>query len=127
MIRGFTQILLFWILGESLQFLTQIPISGNVLGMLLLFTWLMLRQQVSLELEKTSQLLIAQLSLLLLPGGVGLFFLEERMQGQWLPVLGAIFIGTLVSMALCILLMQRLSRATLDKPGSPAVPQKEAR
>ncbi|MFT5721810.1 MAG: holin-like protein [Motiliproteus sp.] len=120
MIRGLTQILLFWILGESLQFLTQIPISGNVLGMLLLFAWLMLRQQVSLELEKTSQMLIAQLSLLLLPGGVGLFFLGERMQGQWLPVLSAIFIGTLVSMALCILLMQRLTRATLDKPNKPA-------
>jgi holin-like protein len=111
MIRGFTQILLFWILGESLHFLTAIPISGNVLGMLLLFAWLLLRQQVSAELEQTSQALIAQLSLLLLPGGVGLFFLGERMQGQWLPVLGAIGIATLLSMALCILLMQRLTPA----------------
>lgn len=111
MIRGFTQILLFWILGESLHFVTQIPISGNVLGMLLLFAWLMLRQQVTLELEQSSQALIAQLSLLLLPGGVGLFFLGERMQGQWLPVLSAIFVGTLVSMLLCILLMKRLTPA----------------
>ncbi len=118
MIRGFTQILLFWILGESLHFLTAIPISGNVLGMLLLFAWLLLRQQVSPELEQSSQALIAQLSLLLLPGGVGLFFLGERMQGQWLAVLSAIGIGTLISMALCILLMQRLTPAEAKAPAN---------
>lgn len=121
MIRGFTQILLFWILGESLQFLTQMPISGNVLGMLLLFAWLMLRQQLSPELQQSSQMLITQLSLLLLPGGVGLFFLGERMQGQWLPVLSAILIGTLISMALCILLMQRLTRAKPDRLAAKGV------
>ncbi len=111
MIRGFTQILLFWILGESLQFLTQIPVSGNVLGMLLLFAWLMLRQNISLELERASQTLIAQLSLLLLPGGVGLFFLGERMDGQWLPVLSAIVLGTVLSMLICIVLMKRLTHS----------------
>ncbi|WP_421864858.1 CidA/LrgA family protein [Motiliproteus sp.] len=115
MIRGFTLILLFWILGESLHFLSGIPISGNVLGMLLLFGWLMLRQQVSPELERSSQLLIAQLSLLLLPGGVGLFFLGDRMQGQWLPVLAAIVLGTLLSMLFCVWLMKRLSRK-IDTP-----------
>ncbi|MEH6650808.1 MAG: CidA/LrgA family protein [Motiliproteus sp.] len=118
MIRGFTQILLFWILGESLQFMTQIPVSGSVLGMLLLFAWLMLRQSVSLELERTSQTLIAQLSLLLLPGGIGLFFLGERMEGQWLPVLSAVLIGTLLSMVICILIMKRLTRpTTADQAG----------
>ncbi|RDE22956.1 CidA/LrgA family protein [Motiliproteus coralliicola] len=115
MIRGFTLILLFWILGESLHFLSGIPISGNVLGMLLLFGWLMIRQQVSPELERSSQLLIAQLSLLLLPGGVGLFFLGDRMQGQWLPVLAAIVIGTLLSMLFCVWLMKRLSHK-VDTP-----------
>lgn len=118
MIRGFTQILLFWILGESLQFLTQVPISGNVLGMLLLFAWLMLRQNVSQELERASQTLIAQLSLLLLPGGVGLFFLGQQMDGQWLPVLSAVVIGTLLSMLLCIVLMKRLTR-TESNPSDP--------
>ena len=110
MIRGFTQILLFWMLGEILHFVTQIPISGNVLGMLLLFGWLMLRQQLNNELEQVSQKLIAQLSFLLLPGGVGLFFLGERMQGQWLPILAAILIGTTLSLIICILLMRHLSR-----------------
>jgi len=108
MIQAFTQILLFWLLGETIHYLSGIPISGNVLGMLLLFIWLMVRQQLSDDLERASHALISQLSLLLLPGGVGLFFLGERMQGQWLPVLVAVVIGTLVSILICLLLMQRL-------------------
>lgn len=115
MIISLTQILLFWILGETLHYLTQMPISGNVLGMLLLFGWLMLRQQVSLELEQVSQKLIGMLSLLLLPGGVGIFFLGPQMQGQWLPILAAILLGTLLSMVICILLMKQLCAKTQER------------
>ena len=119
MIRGFTLILLFWILGESLHFLSGIPISGNVLGMLLLFGWLLFRQQVSDGLERSSQALIGQLSLLLLPGGVGLFFLGDKMQGQWLPVMAAIVIGTLLSIVVSILLMRRLCPPASNNIESP--------
>ncbi len=108
MIQGFTQILLFWVLGESLHYLSDIPISGSVLGMLLLFLFLLLRQTVSLDLERASQSLISQLSLLLLPGGVGLFFLGDRMAGQWLPLSIAIVVGSLLSIILSILLMRWL-------------------
>ncbi|WP_210396718.1 CidA/LrgA family protein [Motiliproteus sediminis] len=106
-----TQILLFWLLGETLHYLTGIPISGNVLGMLLLFLWLMIRQHLDDQLERTSHTLISLLSLLLLPGGVGLFFLGERMQGQWLPLLLAVVIGTAVSILICLWLMRRLMPA----------------
>ena len=108
MTKAFTQILLFWLLGETLHYLSSIPISGNVLGMLLLLLWLMVRQELGDELERASHALIGQLSLLLLPGGVGLFFLGERMQGQWLPLLVAVVLGTLLSILICLLLMQRL-------------------
>lgn len=108
MTKAFTQILLFWLLGETLHYFSDIPISGNVLGMLLLFIWLMIRQELADDLERASHALISQLSLLLLPGGVGLFFLGERMQGQWLPLLVAVVVGTLLSILICLLLMQRL-------------------
>ncbi len=108
MVYALSQIMVFWVLEESLHYLTEIPISGSVLGMLLLFAFLMVRAGASLELERTSQALISQLTLLLLPGGVGLFFLGERMTGQWLPLLTAIFIGSLLSIAISLLLMNWL-------------------
>ncbi|MCW8887066.1 MAG: CidA/LrgA family protein [Motiliproteus sp.] len=108
MVFAMAQIMVFWVLGESLHYLTDIPISGSVLGMLMLFFYLMIRQNISLDLEKTSQALISQLTLLLLPGGVGLFFLGERMQGQWLPLLISIFVGSILSIILSLLLMKQL-------------------
>ncbi|MEH6626935.1 MAG: CidA/LrgA family protein [Motiliproteus sp.] len=108
MVYALAQIMVFWALGESLHYLTDIPISGSVIGMLLLFVFLMIRAGVSIELERTSQTLISQLTLLLLPGGVGLFFLGERMHGQWLPLLSAILIGSLLSIVISLLLMNWL-------------------
>ncbi|OMH36533.1 CidA/LrgA family protein [Motiliproteus sp. MSK22-1] len=108
MIQGFTQILVFWILGESLHYLTNIPVSGSVLGMIMLFAYLLIRGTLSKQLERTSQTLISQLSLLLLPGGVGLFFLGERMQNQWMPLLSAIVIGSILSIIASLLLMRWL-------------------
>lgn len=112
MIQGLSQLLVFWFLGECLHFVTQVPISGAVLGMLLLFAYLMISKRSSQGLEQTSQVLISQLSLLLLPGCAGLFFLGERMDGQWLPVLAAIFGGTLLSVLTSLWLMQKLIART---------------
>ncbi len=120
MIQGLSQLLVFWFLGECLHFLTQVPISGAVLGMLLLFAYLMISKRSSEGLEQTSQVLISQLSLLLLPGCAGLFFLGERMQGQWLPVLAAIFGGTLLSVVTTLWLMQKLVART-DAPAAVLV------
>ena len=108
MIRGFTQILFFWMLGESLHYLTDIPVSGSVIGMLMLFAYLLIRGTVTEQLERSSQTLISQLSLLLLPGGVGLFFLGQRMEGQWLPLLTAIILGSLLSIVFSLVLMRWL-------------------
>ena len=108
MVQGFTQILVFWIFGESLNYLTDIPVSGSVLGMIMLFAYLLIRGTVSKQLEHSSQTLISQLSLLLLPGGVGLFFLGERMQGQWIPLLTAIVVGSIISIIASLLLMRWL-------------------
>ncbi len=109
MMQGLLQILLFWLLGESLHYLADLPVSGNVLGMLLLFFYLLISRALSSSLEQASQQLIGLLSLLLLPGGVGIFFMGERLQGQWLPLLSAIIIGSLLSIVATLLIMQYLS------------------
>lgn len=108
MIVGLTQLFLFWILGEAIHYYSGLPISGPVLGMMLLFAYLMISKRCSEDLQTTSQTLISQLSLLLLPGCAGLFFLGARMDGQWLAVLGAIFIATTISIVTSLWLMKKL-------------------
>lgn len=98
MLKAFTTLLLFQLLGETLVGLTGILIPGPVIGMLLLWIALHIKNGASNELSQLSQNLISHLSLLFLPAGVGLFFLPPAIQQYWPAVLGAMVIGTFVSM-----------------------------
>ncbi|ODC03448.1 hypothetical protein BFW38_07690 [Terasakiispira papahanaumokuakeensis] len=119
LIKGFLQILLFLILGEGISFVFALPVTGNVIGMLLLCLFLLLRQQVGEGLRLASDKLISLLSLLLLPGGAGLFFLGDVMDGQWVGVLVSVLVGTLLSFISTLWLMQRLVR----RPSEPQPPE----
>jgi holin-like protein len=110
LIRGFFVLCLFLIVGESLRFGFGWPVSGGVLGMLLLTLWLLASRQVSADIASASQHLIAILIILILPGLVGVFFLAERFAGQWLTFGVALVLGTLFSVASTFLIMMALTR-----------------
>jgi len=98
MVKGLFILLLFQWLGEMLVSYSQAPVPGAVIGMLLLLLALLVRQQVSTGLQQASHSLIQYLSLLFLPAGVGLFFLDQSLQQQWPAIAGAMVLGTLISM-----------------------------
>ena len=70
MLRGFLILVLFFLLGEALRMLFVLPVSGGVLGMILMTLTLMLRGRVSDDLATASQALISVLVLLIMPGVV---------------------------------------------------------
>ena len=108
MAKGLLVLLIFQWLGELIVRFSQAPVPGAVIGMLLLLIALLLRQQVSEGLQQTSHQLIQYLSLLFLPAGVGIFFLGDILQQHWLPIIAAMFAGTLISMLVCAWLAKRL-------------------
>ncbi len=111
MLRGLLILLIFQCLGEIIKSTTQLFLPGPVIGMLLLLIALSLRgQSVPLQLSKSSQLLIRYLPLMFLPPAVGIFFLGEAFNDQWPAIIGALLIGTFLSLLFNILLMQYLSR-----------------
>ena len=70
LLRGLTLLLIAQALGEALVRLTRVPLPGPVLGLLLLWVglhWVPLRRTV----EPAAQGLLAHLSLLFVPVGVG--------------------------------------------------------
>ncbi|MCF8014582.1 MAG: CidA/LrgA family protein, partial [Chromatiaceae bacterium] len=73
-------ILLCQLLGETLVQLGALPIPGPVLGMLLLLGWLFLRGGVAEEVGRTADTLLAHLSLLFVPAGVGVMLHWERVR-----------------------------------------------
>ncbi|WP_417539045.1 CidA/LrgA family protein [Marinobacter sp.] len=112
MLRGFLILVVFFLLGEALRVLFVIPVSGGVLGMILMTFTLMLRGRVSDDLASASQALISVLVLLIMPGVVGIFFLASHFSGQWLAVSAALLLGTFLSVLTTLLLMKYMLRMT---------------
>lgn len=109
MLRGLATLVCFQAIGEALVNLTQIPIPGPVIGMVLLFAALQLTGlETPAWLGETGHFMIRWLSLMFLPACTGLFFLPDIAADQWLPILGAMLIGTLLTMVVTALLMNKL-------------------
>ena len=69
---GIMWILVFWLLGNLLSNLTGNIVSGNVLGMLLLFAALKLRAVNPETVRPAAKFLTANMALCFVPFGVGL-------------------------------------------------------
>ncbi|HEY9121134.1 MAG TPA: CidA/LrgA family protein [Marinobacter sp.] len=109
MLYGFLVLTVFFIAGEVLRVLLALPVSGGVIGMILLTLLLMVRGSISASLAGASQALISVLVLLIMPGVVGVFFVADEFAGQWLAIGVALAVGTLLSVLTTLWLMQRLS------------------
>jgi len=106
MLRGFLVLVLFFILGESVRVLLSLPVSGGVLGMVVITFTLMVKGNVSDDLASASQGLISVLVLLIMPGVVGVFFTADQFAGQWLAVAAALLVGTFLSVLTTLFLMK---------------------
>lgn len=110
MLRGFLVLAVFFVLGESLRVMLALPVSGGVLGMMMLTGVLMLKGSASDSLVQASQGVISVLVLLIMPGLVGVFFELSAFQGQWLAIFVALTLGTLLSVLTTLVLMRRFTR-----------------
>ena len=111
MLHALTLILVCQLIGEIAVRAAALPVPGPVLGMLLLLGWLSLRGGVSDEVGRTADTLLANLSLLFVPAGVGVMVHWERVRGQWEAIAVALVLGTLVTLAVTALTMAGVRRA----------------
>src|SRR5450830_1579504 len=105
MIRTFSVLLIFQCLGEGLVYATGLPVPGPVIGMLLLFVFLLVKKTEAAKLIPGVQTLLGHLSLLFIPAGVGNMVMDE-----WLPLALALVISTAVSIvvtAFCVKWLQK--------------------
>ncbi|MCB1639545.1 MAG: CidA/LrgA family protein, partial [Thiothrix sp.] len=96
---GITVLLIYQLVGEVITRLLQLPVPGPVIGMLLLFVSLFLHRNLEQRLDSASTSLLAHLSLLFVPAGVGVIVHFGRIGEQWLPILLALILGTLLTLA----------------------------
>ena len=110
LLAGLTWLLLFQCLGEALVRLAGAPIPGPVLGMMLLFAALMVRRHIPAAIATAADGLARHLSLLFVPAGVGVMLHLHRIADDWVAIVVALVVSTLLALAATAWTFQVLSR-----------------
>lgn len=110
MLAMFTLLLVCQLVGEIIVVAFGLPLPGPVIGMALLFIVLVARGRMPLQLEAVSNQLLANLSLLFVPAGVGVMLHAQVLQTQFIAIAAALVISTLLTLLVTGWLMQALQR-----------------
>ncbi len=96
--------------GEVVARLFGLPVPGPVIGMVLLFAGLNAVSRPVRALQHTADGMLAHLSLLFVPAGVGIVQYVGLIADEWLPV-GASLVGsTVLTIVVTGLAMRALAR-----------------
>lgn len=115
-IRGFAWLLLLQTLGELIARGTALPFPGPVVGMVLLMVglrWSTLRDDVA----EVAQFLLAHLSLLFVPVGVGVMTHLDLLENSGLRLLAVIVVATWVGLTVTALTLRWLWRKAPEDMG----------
>jgi holin-like protein len=110
MLLDLTLLLCCQLAGEALAFWTGLPVPGPVLGLALLVLLLVLLGRAPGTLEATTDGVLAHLSLLFVPAGVGIMLHAGRIAAEWPAILAALLASTWLAIGLTALAMERLAR-----------------
>jgi len=112
MLQTFAILLVFQTVGEVISYALRLPVPGPVIGMLMLFGWLVFDNRLLPVIQNASNELLRHLSLLFVPAGVGIMVHASRIESEWLPIVIALVISTWVAIAVTAL----VTRALMGKP-----------
>ena len=110
MIASFALILGFQVIGEALSLFFSLPVPGPVLGMVLMLFAFFLKDNLVDSIRPTAGVLLANMSLLFVPAGVGIMRHGERFMNEGIGIVVTILASTLIAMAVSgyvILLVQK--------------------
>jgi holin-like protein len=112
MLEYFTLILVCQLIGEFTVTTMDVPFPGPVVGMALLFLFLLLRGSVPEQLGHVSSALLSNLSLLFVPAGVGVMAHFELLSTDIWPLSVALVASTLLTIVVTAFVMVLLNKRT---------------
>ena len=107
-LRDFLVIIACLLAGKALAALLPFTFPGSILGMLLLFVFLLLRGEVGEPLTVAASGLLRYLPLLLVPAAVGVMVYAEAIIADFWAIVGALVLSLLLSLVFTGWLMQTL-------------------
>ena len=94
MIEGLIKLLAFQMAGEAIVFLLAVPVPGAVIGMALLFAYLVVRGREDEGLDQFTNAFLRHLSLLFIPATVGIVAHLDRIADEWVAIALALLVST---------------------------------
>lgn len=110
MLQALAMLLTFQCLGEGVSYVFHLPVPGPVIGMLLLFGFIMMRPQAADAIEPTALELLRHLSLLFIPAGVGIMVSADRLRDDALAVIVSVAVSTTAALVVAALVTRALLR-----------------
>lgn len=110
MLKAFFYIFLFLFLGELLVSLIEMPIPGNILGMILVFAALKLKLIKIQSVKPASDKLLKYMVLFFIPYGVGLMSYFDFIKTNWNTLVLATGLSTLITLYVTAIIQQKLEK-----------------
>ena len=107
---GLCYILLFWLLGNILSMAVGGYISGNIIGMVLLFVALKMQWVKAERVRPAAKFLLGTMALYFVPFGVGLMVSYEHIMANLPAILIAAIASTILVLVVVGRSFQRLNR-----------------
>ena len=112
MIPAILALLTCQLAGEAASRALGLPLPGPVLGMLLMISGFALIPGLLDVIRPVAQSLLANLSLLFVPAGVGIVGHLDSLGGQLLPILAAIILSTILAITVGALTFAAVAHLT---------------
>jgi putative effector of murein hydrolase LrgA (UPF0299 family) len=110
MLAAIAALLVCQLAGEVVVRVATMPVPGPVVGMMLLFAFLLARAPLPEQLSDTADNLLKHLSLLFVPAGVGVVQQLGRLGDDGLRLVAVVIISTVVSLAVTALVFAAIAR-----------------
>lgn len=120
MLEYFTLILLCQLAGEFAVGALEVSVPGPVLGMILLFVFLVIRGSIPEDLSKVAAGLLNNLSLMFVPAGVGVMVHFKLLGSDAVPISISLIVSTLLTVAVTALIMSKLNKRGDDQSSTGA-------
>ncbi len=130
MISGLALLLIAQLLGEVIADLFNLPIPGQVVGMVLLLVILIVAGRKGRDacamcpgLETASQALLKHLALFFVPAGTGIVVYFALIQQEWLAITVALIGSTAIAIGVTALTMRAIMRRGKPAPAPGKSPE----
>ena len=108
MIASIAALLVLQLVGTIIIRLTGLPLPGPVVGMLLLFVYLLWRGATPAPFETTAKALLQNLALLFVPAGVGVVTYLKAVADQWVALSITLVASAVISLTVTAFVLHAL-------------------